>query len=414
MTCQDIELVNAHGPYNHAVWRNRGLSLTHEEALAGRAKLLASSLEQVLRRRFTLAEMPELSILDVGCYDGWLLHEIGALPLARLVGIEPRLKNIRKGEIARSMLGIETRVEFRCGSLDSLDAALHGEQFDIVVATGLLHHVECHVQALRALRRVCRRLLFLETIVLDSRHLSPEAQREIEAKDVIYFGRTKVVGLSGHKLESAYYDGSATGLQVVSLPSIETLELCCQAAGFSPPLVEADPETYRRQVGEGTRPFQAAILTAEAAPIPDGREAIEHGCAYERKMAGTILGRAQLEQWQAVAQDTEASETVREIVKNIAHAPADKLAVEWGKILLFDGSLEAARQRFLQVTGRWNADWRSVYRSFHYLSHIARLRGGEAERVRYRELLQAANAHFPADAWPAGALMAVKEERSHV
>ena len=81
MTCQDIELVNAHGPYNHAVWRNGGLSLTHEEALEGRARLLASSLEQVLRRRFTLAEMPELSILDVGCYDGWLLHEISSLQL---------------------------------------------------------------------------------------------------------------------------------------------------------------------------------------------------------------------------------------------------------------------------------------------------------------------------------------------
>ncbi len=403
MTCQDIELVNAHGPYNHAVWRNGGLSLTHEEALEGRARLLASSLEQVLRRHFTLAEMPELSILDVGCYDGWLLHEISSLPLARLVGIEPRPKNIRKGEIARAMLGIETRVEFRCGSLDSLAAVLNGEQFDIVVATGLLHHVESHVQALRGLRRVCRRLLFLETIVLDSRHLSQEAQREIEAKDVIYFGRTKLVGLSGQKLESAYYDGSATGLQVVSLPSIETLELCCQAAGFSPPVVEAEPETYRRQVGEGQRPFQAAILTAEAAAIPDGHEAIEHGRAYERQMAGTILGRDQIEQWQGgEARDTEASEAVREIVKNIAHSPADKLAVEWGKILLSEGSLEAARQQFLQVTGRWNADWRSVYRSFHYLSHIARLQESEAERVRYRELLQAANAYFPEDAWPAG------------
>ena len=402
MTCQDIELVNAHGPYNHAVWRNGGLSLTHEEALEGRARLLASSLEQVLRRRFPLAEMPELSILDVGCYDGWLLHEISSLPLARLVGVEPRLKNIRKGEIARSTLGIETRVEFRCGSLDSLEAVLNGEQFDIVVATGLLHHVESHVQALRALRRVCRRLLFLETIVLDSRHLSPEAQREIEAKDVIYFGRSKLVGLSGQKLESAYYDGSATGLQVVSLPSMETLELCCQAAGFSPPVVEADPDAYRGHAGDCSRPFQAAILTAEAAGIPDGQEAIEHGRAYERDMAGTVLDRDQIERWPGGSRDARANQAVQEILRNIVHAPEDKLAVEWGKILLREGSLEAARLRFLQVTGRWNADWRSVYRGFHYLSHIARLQGSDAEQVRYRELLQAANAHFPEDAWPAG------------
>ena len=40
-----------------------------------------------------------MSIADIGCYDGWILHELSDLPFKRMVGIEPRQKNIDKGNI---------------------------------------------------------------------------------------------------------------------------------------------------------------------------------------------------------------------------------------------------------------------------------------------------------------------------
>jgi hypothetical protein len=171
--------------------------------------------------------------------------------------------------------------------------------------------------------------------------------------------------------------------------------------------VEVDPDSYcgRLPDGAGRRPFRAAILTAEpVAAVREGSaDATEHGRAYERTMAGTVLSRDQIERLRAGHDlGANADEAAREIARNIAHAPFEKLAVEEGKLLLSLGDHAAARQQFLAVTGRWNADWRSVYRSFHFLAHLGRLAGDTAECARYRELLRSANPHFPEDAWPAG------------
>ena len=44
-----------------------------------------------------------MKILDVGCNDGWILHQLSDLPFKKLVGIEPRKKNIEKGKLARKI-----------------------------------------------------------------------------------------------------------------------------------------------------------------------------------------------------------------------------------------------------------------------------------------------------------------------
>lgn len=35
LTPEEIEILNAYGPYNHAVWRGRGVAITQEESLTG-------------------------------------------------------------------------------------------------------------------------------------------------------------------------------------------------------------------------------------------------------------------------------------------------------------------------------------------------------------------------------------------
>lgn len=230
-----------------------------------------------------------MSIADIGCYDGWIPHEVSDLPFRKMVGVEPRLKNIRKGELARKVFGIDTRVEFRVGGLENLEQCLGGEVFDIVVSTGLLHHVESPAEALRAMRPRCGRLLFLETIALDSRKIGDRARAGIEPRDVVYFGRAKTVGMSGNKLESSYYDGSATGLEVVSIPSFETIALSCEP-----------PDSPRRN----SRPIRTAIAArsgraagrstpAEPAPVQEDLGAA-HGQRYERELAATLIPREHL------------------------------------------------------------------------------------------------------------------------
>lgn len=433
LSAADIELLNAHGPYNHSVWAGGGRTLSSEEALSGRGEYLARILRAALVSRFTPAEMSALTVADVGCYDGWLIHQLSDLPFRRLVGIEPREKNIRKGQVARKLLGVESRVEFRLGALDSLP----DERFDIVIAAGLLHHVEAPVQALRSLRRICGRLLFAETIILDSRHCSEEVQREVEPKDVVYYGRAKSCGLSGQKLESAYYDGSSTALSLVSIPSWETVSLACEAAGFTAPVKQVEPEEYRRAVWGEKRPCLAAIFTAE--PVPDSQldpAGQAKAKRYEAALAALILDLDDLtplyqefvsgeSPQKPTAVSAAASRMIREapnpenvralealnlpaegaeILKNLARAPADKIRLELGKALLAAGRAEDAEDQFLAITRRWNADWRSVYRAFHYLSVISRRRGDTEAEARYLGLLSVANANFPRDAWPNGGI----------
>src|ERR1700728_4291856 len=144
---EEIEQLNAYGPYNHAVWQGRGIVLSHEESIAGRANFMVGKIRQVLTASFTPTQMAQLTIADVGCYDGWIIDQLRDLPFKKFVGFEPRNRNIEKGNVARSLLGIEGRAEFRTASID----ALGQEQFDIVICLGVLHHLESVGDALRAL-----------------------------------------------------------------------------------------------------------------------------------------------------------------------------------------------------------------------------------------------------------------------
>src|SRR5262245_31809285 len=185
-TPEEIEELNAFGPYNHAVWRGRGVTISHEESLAGRMEFLSGLVRRVLIESFSPAEMAQLTVVDVGCYDGWLLEQLSDLPFKRMVGIEPRGRNLDKGRKVREILGINSRVEYRMGSLESLGR----ETFDVVISTGLLHHLESVGDALRMLRSICNRKLFLETMCLSSRHITADFIRELEPKDIVYFGRS--------------------------------------------------------------------------------------------------------------------------------------------------------------------------------------------------------------------------------
>lgn len=249
LTPDQIEQINTYGPYNHAVWTAGGVEVTQEEQLAGRGHFLVERIRETLARHFPGDALRSCSILDVGCYDGWILHRLSDLPFARMVGIEPREKNIEKGKRVREILGIPTRVEFRVGDLDSLG----DEGFDIVLCLGVLHHVESIPTALRRLRSACRRLLFLESLCIPSRRLTRGIRCDLELKDLVYFYEDKVFGITGQKLETSYYDGSARALAVVSIPSVESLHMYLDVAGFEAVETIVDPDRYRATLFKGDR-----------------------------------------------------------------------------------------------------------------------------------------------------------------
>jgi hypothetical protein len=423
LTAQEIEDLNAYGPYNHAVWQGRGVVISHEESLAGRAQFLADLFRKTLTSSFSAEEMAQLTLVDVGCYDGWLLDQLSDLPFKRLVGIEPRQRNIDKGNKAREILGIRSRAEFRVGSIESLGT----EMFDIVICTGLLHHLESVGEALRALGAICRRKLFIETMCLFSHHMTPEFITEMEMKDIAYFGRKPLCGLSGHRFESNYYHGSAIRSGIVTIPTLSTLKMFLEQMGVRRVEVLAKPGQYWS--GKVKRPAPACCLVADFPPEKEAVPLSDRIVEYESGLLNTLLpsplieplhdhfcqGKAKTGTWAVrwVMAYIEGPNFLSqrfllpwirrrwpgrfewEIIKNLRYAPADKIALEAAKLRYAKGDYRGAIETARSITHHLNADWRATYRAFLLISRAYRRLGEREPAKRYEDLCRISNPELP-------------------
>ena len=107
ISAEQIEVLNANGPYSMAVWRSGEVSVGNEEGLAGRSEYFIKLIRESILKNYTFDEIKKFSILDIGCNDGWVLNQLSDLPFNKMVGIEPREKNINKGRIVRKILKLE-------------------------------------------------------------------------------------------------------------------------------------------------------------------------------------------------------------------------------------------------------------------------------------------------------------------
>jgi ubiquinone/menaquinone biosynthesis C-methylase UbiE len=429
-----IELLNAHGPYSHGNWEGRGFHVGNEEALTGRGAYLVKFIQTAILNRFNVDELRSMTLLDVGCYDGWITCRLAeALPFARVIGVEPRKKNLEKGQQVRRLLGIETRCEFVQGSIETLNIALGGAKADVVVCVGLLQHLASTAQGIKLLHQVCSKFLFIEAIGLSSKFENQRVRNALKLKDLPYFYGKTVFGVTGHKLESAYYDGSATQLSVVSFPSPAAVRMFLEVQGFTNIQIVAGSDRYSRSIFGGWSNFNAACFTAEVNPWHDPASAVAEWIEdYEGGLIRTLLQQEVIEflqhhlanghrraspprswighvalhamrakgplaqLWLRLLQWAVPDRHALEILKNIRFAPVDKIALERGKLLMGRGEWEEADKVLKAVTCRLNADWRSVYRAFCLLAWSCRQRGDAAQAGRYEELCRLANPQFPA------------------
>ena len=365
MTEQQIEQINRLAPFRHSVWQGRGITVTNEGQQEGRVQFMASRIREAILSNFTTAELETMTILDVGCNDGWVLHQLEDLPFRQMVGVEPRRKNILRGEEIRRLLGIETRIQFKLGTIETLPE----DQYDIVLSLGTLHHVESIPCAMRSLDRVTSRLLLIESIVLPSEHITSAVRRDIEMKDVIYKYMPLECGLTGQKYESSVNDGSTTTTTVVSVPSIETLLMHLAMLGYETTLVAA-PDDFQAAMTKYTRPSQEAMIAAKKGESPFWDDLETH----EQKLADKVLPRPLVMQllsdWRSCCSASCDDPLIHEIMQNIHYAPEDLCNLEYGKLLLSEGNTREAVTALKRITQKLNADWWAAHRAFRLLDRI--------------------------------------------
>jgi ubiquinone/menaquinone biosynthesis C-methylase UbiE len=417
----EVQTINAYGPYNHGVWRGRGVTITHEESLSGRAESLVDVIRRTIKASYSPDEMAEMSLVDVGCYDGWILEQLSDLPFKRICGIEPRRRNIEKGEVIRQILGLHSRVEYREGSLENLG----DERFDVVICCGLLHHVESIGRALDCLRAICKKMIFIEAQCLESKSVAPDLVRQIEPKDVAYLDREPLVGLVGHKFESSYYHGSALDLSVVSVPSPTAVQMFLERAGFVNIAVVIEPSAYW-QSGSVKRHAKACCITAHVGvqkERPDIAETVEraaletilpeqvvrsvYGAICESKSPPLLALRERLIVWYLTAPSWASPMLLKwikwfwpdlsqqEIIRSLRYAPLDKLELELAKIEYARSHHRACLEIAQRITTRLNADWRSVYRAFVLMACASKYIGDEDGFCRYRDWALTSNSKLP-------------------
>ncbi len=100
------------------------------------------------------AELPSLSVLDVGCATGRLLCRLAEKGARKLAGCDlaPRILDTAREKLARYNQNVELR------PADCEDVLpWESESFDVVTLTGVLHHFSNPKAALSEIRRVLRK-----------------------------------------------------------------------------------------------------------------------------------------------------------------------------------------------------------------------------------------------------------------
>ena len=132
-------------------------------------------------------------VIDIGCLEGYFSAEC-ALQGATVLGVEGKTINVKKCEFIKSVLGIKN-LSFVKDDAMRVTKKKYGS-FDVVLALGLLYHLDNPFKFLHNLSRLCSGFLLLDTHVAlreqsESGDWKPDlsALKEFKVGDKTYVGR---------------------------------------------------------------------------------------------------------------------------------------------------------------------------------------------------------------------------------
>jgi len=374
--------LNSFQPFAHGIWSNGKIKIGDEETLSGRNKLIVSEFKKIILEKYTIEEIKNLTILDIGGYDGLISTQIEeVLPFKKMVCLEPRKKNFLKGKFVRNYLNLETKVEFINGNLNNIK-----EEFDIIFCAGVIHHVQDLNSFIKQISKLAKKSIFIENCSYNPKNiflnyfLNKLNLKLIEPKDIIYKFQKKEVGFCGYKYETNYYDGSAIEpLSIVSLPNVTYLKQLFFVNGFNSKVL-LDENNYFKHIKGKFRDYSASIIYADKMIKNNINENIKKMFYdYEYNYLSTVLSLNNIKFFEKykflhkfILFFYNKKIFDREIMLNLKYNYEDKINFEKAKFFLKDKKIYRSVRYLFKIIEKKNSDYRSCYRSYALLSFIYR------------------------------------------
>ena len=274
MNENEIEYINALTPFDHGVWK--GAISSGEKITVGdtalfrsRSEWLVDKVASYLIDEFPLSALENMSLLEVGSYDGWVLTQIcNRIKFSEAIGVEPRKKNIKKGEVGRKLAGIETQAKFIQGSADEVNNLFPDRDFDIVICLGMLHHVSSTYDTILSISSKSTNICIIDSMII------PPLQNDINdiepyvnTRDIIYHGEDSLWSVAAYKYESPYGDGSRPNFGIVNIPSADLIEMSLRTSGFSKPIKLGSEQDFYDDNGQKLRGVKELLCVSKRSLI---------------------------------------------------------------------------------------------------------------------------------------------------
>jgi 2-polyprenyl-3-methyl-5-hydroxy-6-metoxy-1,4-benzoquinol methylase len=429
MILKNSEYLNAHGPYDHGIWKqskkNKNINLFHK-----RSEYLLKKISENLLKTFSRNELKNKTILDIGCYDGWIIYNLNKkFNFKKVVGIEPREKNIQKGIIARKFYEKKkSKIIFIKTDINNFHKKLN-EKFDIVLCLGVLHHVSSTILSIKNICKISSDIIILDSMIINKpdKKYQKNILNLLNLKDIAYINKQDWA-ISAFKYETPYFDGSTSHEPIVNVPEERLIKMSLESFGAQVMQINKPDKLAYKKEFQKLRGVKETLIMARMSIKKE--KWLDQAKIHEKifcfellpkdMMLALVSNSERLENFfpskynkkkineikYAIKNPTKNTSnkflnkivnnnSQKAIVVNIFRAKKDKQNIEIAKWFLVLREFKLAKLYLLKITQSQESDWRSFYRACFFLSVLAFFINNKKMLKHYSRLLKISQPHFP-------------------
>jgi hypothetical protein len=446
----DVEYINALTPFDHGVWEGKNVdgemvTVGDKALFQSRSLWLVDKIVSYLKDTFSQQDLLNMSVLEIGSYDGWVLTQMcSRIKFAEAVGVEPRIKNIKKGQMGRKLAGIKTQAHFLQGRSDEVDEIFPGRDFDIVICLGMLHHVSSTYDTIMSISSKSSNVCIIDSMIIpDLKDDIDSIEPFVNTRDIIYSGEENLWTVAAYKFESPYGDGNRPNYGIVNIPTAALIEMSLRSSGFGQSIALGSELDFYDDSGQKLRgvkellcvstreisvgdldrkwkqkvemsenifchlvlPREIILSLTKLLPEFEGLDIYSDVVSAAKTNYNDKIEDAALETLSSGLSDefkTVFSDNVQgcnqdhfQIMSVIFRSPYEKVVLEASKFFLAEELPELAIKYLQLMIRKPGCDWWSFYRSCYLLRQSFEKKYDDARKEHYNELLLLSNEYFP-------------------